>query len=43
MTDKIYGRVFDSSTSGWIADLIISGEIANYEASIGALWDYEAI
>ena len=36
-------RVFDSSTSGWIADLIISGEIANYEASIGALWDYEAI
>ena len=31
MTDKIYGRVFDSSTAGWIADLIISGEIANYE------------
>ena len=36
-------RVFDSSTSGWIADLIISGEIANYEASFGALWAYEAI
>ena len=43
MADNVYGRVFDSSLAGWIADLIISGQIADYESSIGALWDYEAI
>jgi hypothetical protein len=37
MADNIYGRVFDASTSGWIADLIINTPTGIYvkEASLG--------
>ncbi|HPI82482.1 MAG TPA: hypothetical protein PK122_04615, partial [Candidatus Paceibacterota bacterium] len=43
MSDSVYGRVFDSSTSGWIADVILDIENNNIDPSLAEIWAYEAI